>query len=717
MTMADDETDDVNELRPRLAEALAALAALRSGDADALVGTGGIVALAGTEKPYQAFFEAMNEGGLTLDCHQVILQCNPRFVAMMGQVQEQLRGKPFDSCVIHDDRQRVVALLDSELTATCEVCLDTISGPLPVCLSANVIDTGQVKFYSLVLTDMRERLAAEVALKIANEFLISERDRAESTASALAKSERFINIITDSLPSLIAYWDRDLRCRFANQAYLDWFGMTPEAVIGISIQQLLGAQIFALNEPYIRGALAGHRQEFERTLTKTDKSIGYTLANYIPDFDANGVVNGFFVLVSDVTALKLSQLELTKHMSSLEKIVEMRTADLVVAKEAAESASRAKTSFLSIASHELRTPMHGVMGMLSLAQKKTTDPKLLDYLGKADRASRQLLGIINDVLEISKIESDRLTLANTIFSLREVKTHVLDALSDVAQVNKLSLLYQSDQALEGKHLKGDPTRLTQILINLVGNALKFTQAGHVSVSVREKNCNTEGKGRLRFEIQDTGIGIRPEDQHRIFQSFEQVDPAISRRHGGTGLGLSLCKNLVEAMSGTIGVESQLGQGSTFWFEIEIEHASELQHINHESPSDVLLLKHRGKNILIVEDELLNQEIASAMLEEVGLNAFIASDGVKAVECAKYAAFDLILMDMNMPNKNGIEATYDIRSIPSHAKTPIVAMTANAFVEDRDACIQAGMNDHIGKPVMPEVLFATILRWLDAKRKP
>jgi PAS domain S-box-containing protein len=414
----------------------------------------------------------------------------------------------------------------------------------------------------------------------------------------------------------------------------------------------------------------------------------------------------------DITERKQAELELYDHRHRLEQMVALRTADLEVAMEAAEAANRAKTAFLSIASHELRTPMNGVMGMLTLLKKRTVDPQQLEYLGKADRASRQLLSIINDVLDISRIESNRLTLAETPFTLDEIRTHVLDALQQLAEEKALVLSYPT--APSDQHFIGDPTRITQIMINLVGNAIKFTPAGQVQVNVTEIAGESAGNTRLRFEIRDTGIGILPEDQARIFEPFEQADSSISRKHGGTGLGLALCRKLSIAMGGNIGVISEPGQGSVFWFEVvvaqsvQVEGESEIE----VAPGDELMAKFHGANVLLVEDDLLSLEIAEALLEAVGLNVFTAADGIEAIDCARSGGFDLILMDMNMPNMGGIDATYEIRQIPAHATTPIIAMTANVFSEDRETCIRAGMNDHIGKPVTPEVLYKVVLHWLE-----
>lgn len=425
-----------------------------------------------------------------------------------------------------------------------------------------------------------------------------------------------------------------------------------------------------------------------------------------------GSLVGFAKITRDVTERKRLQDELRAHQENLESIVQQRTEDLKVAKEAAEAASRAKSAFLSMVSHELRTPMNGIMGTLALARRQTSDAGLLDYLGKADRSAKQLLGIINDVLDIARIEADRLTIASTPFLAGEILAHVRDNLEDLARSKGLDFSFVLPDALRQQGFIGDPTRITQVLINIVGNALKFTKSGYVRVRL-ETRKNSEHVSVLRFEVEDTGIGIRQEDTARIFNSFEQVDATATRQYGGTGLGLALAKALTEAMGGRIGVVSRLGIGSTFWFEILVgecaapgEHDESLQA---ERLRKTLLERH-GR-ILLVEDEPLTREIGQTLLLDAGLEVETAQDGQEAVQAAGTGAFDMILMDMNMPRMGGLEAALCIRNMQSHQHTPIIALTANAFAEDRDRCIRAGMNDFMTKPFTPEVLYQVVLRWL------
>jgi signal transduction histidine kinase/ActR/RegA family two-component response regulator len=407
--------------------------------------------------------------------------------------------------------------------------------------------------------------------------------------------------------------------------------------------------------------------------------------------------------------------QLAEAQQELKAEVAMRTTALA----SAEAASRAKSTFLANMSHELRTPMNAIMGMTDLALRNTSDPKLRDQLGKVINASQHLLRVINDILDISKIEAGRLTLEQVSFKLGEVLENLVSMIGYKVMDKGLRLRVDLTPEIARQSLLGDPLRLGQILLNFTGNALKFTDQGAITVRVRHVEESATAV-LLRFEIQDSGIGITAVAQEKLFTAFEQADGSMTRKYGGTGLGLAISKRLAEMMGGQVGVESTEGQGSTFWFTARLEKTTDAvppePTFSQDSPELRLKTRFTGTRVLLAEDEPINQEVSRGLLEDVGLVVDLAEDGVQALDMVQQTPYALILMDMQMPHLNGVDATKAIRALPGYAEIPILAMTANAFDEDRRVCIDAGMSDHIGKPVDPEVLFETLLKWLEQKNR-
>jgi PAS domain S-box-containing protein len=412
-------------------------------------------------------------------------------------------------------------------------------------------------------------------------------------------------------------------------------------------------------------------------------------------------------------ARQQAQQALSAHHQQLEDTVERRTRQLADASRRAEAASLAKSAFLANMSHEIRTPLNAMIGMAHLIRREDLSPTQADRLLKLESAAKHLLEILNDVLDLSKVEAGRMTLEAVPLSVEGTVASVLSMMGERAELKSLRLLSDVDEM--PRDLIGDPTRLQQALLNYVNNAIKFTERGEVVVRARLVDQD-EASVLLRFDVQDTGIGIEDEVMPRLFTAFEQADPSATRRTGGTGLGLAITRRLAELMGGEAGATSRHGAGSTFWFTARLRRDASATGASPPEPvSDAeaaLWRRHRGARVLLAEDNPVNAEVAQTLLEAAGLVVDVAPDGQVAVDMALQRAYRLVLMDMQMPGLDGLGASRMIREHHAVGALPIIAMTANVFVEDRVQCRAAGMNDFVSKPVDPTVLYRLLLRWLD-----
>jgi PAS domain S-box-containing protein len=541
---------------------------------------------------------------------------------------------------------------------------------------------------------------------------ITERKLAERQLADFNRDfEAFLNQTTD----FVYFKDAEGRFRFCSQAlawisgrahWRDMIGKHYRDVFPPDVARLYeedeyalfeeGRSVIARIEPYVDAA--GHP--------------GYIETNKWPLFDAEQKVVGLFGIGRDISERVRTEEELSLYRRDLEDLVARRTYELAVAKEAAEKANRAKSSFLANMSHEIRTPLNAITGMVHLIRRSGLAPEQLARLDRLELAGEHLLEIINAILDLSKIEAGKFVLEEVPLSVDSILGNVAAMLHDRAQAKHLTLTVEPVPALPP--LLGDTTRLQQALLNYVANAIKFTERGAIALRCRVVDSDALSVV-LRFEVEDSGIGIAEEALPRLFTAFEQADNSTTRQYGGTGLGLAITRKLAHLMGGDASAQSLPGQGSTFWLTARLKRgadddvAAEAESV--ANAAEILRHNYPGCRILLADDEPINQEIALAMLDDVGLVVDVASNGLAAVDQFGREEYDLILMDMQMPRLDGLGATRKIRALPRGSSVPILAMTANAFAEDKARCLAGGMNDFIAKPVDPGHLYALLVKWL------
>jgi len=562
-------------------------------------------------------------------------------------------------------------------------------------MHGSMMDTGETSAVIILVNDVTERTrsARQIELLLREQHAILN---SHVVGFVKLKDRRFV-WINAAVSETIGYTNEELqgqstRLIFVDEQSYEDFGR--EAYPVMKSGEIYRAEIQCRRKD---GSIGWFRIDGESLFPDSDESIW---------------------AISDISERKQTLDELERHRNHLEEMVCSRTWELAEARDAAEAASIAKSTFLAHMSHELRTPLNGIMGMTTLALRSATDPVQIDQLNKSVKATRHLFSIINDILDLSRIESGRMSLEPKQFSLIQTMTDTLRMHEEHAKGKGLGITLNIAPDIPDQ-LYGDDLRLKQMVINFIDNAIKFSDHGTIRIDVKAV-ASEKPRFLIRIEVSDEGIGLTEEQQTRLFRPFSQVELPNMRKSGGTGLGLSITKRLAQLMDGDVGVSSIPGKGSTFWLTAHLERArpSSAPKLAATGTTTERLLaqRYRGERILIAEDDPLNQEVATTLLESVGLVPVIACNGRQAVELARNQRFALILMDIQMPEMDGLQASLLIRGEAEMVSVPIIAMTANAFEEDKQLCLDAGMDDHLAKPLEPDVLLEKVFYWLEDQQQ-
>ncbi|MCZ4303219.1 ATP-binding protein [Zoogloeaceae bacterium G21618-S1] len=577
----------------------------------------------------------------------------------------------------------------SKDSGQCSECLD-IDVPLYARSSRELLGIAQFRanmlFVRTLKDDVRDKLSIGAALLLV--VIGGIWWAVVSLLHKIARSERNLRALFEVAPvPMVLVRRRDGHVLRGNQAAAELFGVSIDALPGLPANEFHRT---ADGQTPLCGPQADERSVDSREIEFTDRRGAHHWVL------ASAYAMGYFdepahiLSYADVTALKRIQQELT------------------VAKEAAEAATHAKSLFVANMSHEIRTPLNAVIGFCHLAGRTPLNTQQRGYLGNIRKATDALLSVINNILDFSKLDASKLVLEQVDFRLAGVIDDLLELFGVLADQRGLRLTAEVDAAVPD-WVSGDPQRLRQVLINLLGNALKFTEVGGVQLRVG-LDAATGDRMSLRFEISDSGIGIADDVVPTLFESFTQADSSITRKHGGTGLGLAICRSLVELMGGQIGVRSRPGHGSTFWFTADLGIGHPVLPCAEPDRGEAPMPR-AGARVLVVEDNPINQRIMRELLEGLSLQVCLAGDGLAALAAVEGHRFDLVLMDLQMPHLDGYQATARIRTEHDALSLPIIAMTAHGRDEDREQCLAAGMNDHLCKPVDPALLAATLARWI------
>ncbi|HNQ03624.1 MAG TPA: PAS domain S-box protein [Thiobacillaceae bacterium] len=663
-----------------------------------------LLALRASESLHAMVLSALGEGVYGVDPDGRCTFINAAALAMLGFSEAEVLGQPQHELFHHQHPQG-----DPYPLHACPIYKTQRDG-VPRQVEDHFIRKDGSSFpIDLIVTPMvseGRRLGVVAAFQD-----ISVRKSTETRLRQLAQA-------LEQSPESVLITDLHARIEYVNQAFLDNSGYSLDEVLGQNPRILQSGRTDRTTYEALWTSLTqGRAWKGEFVNQRKDGSHYVEFAIISPLRQEDGRVTHYVAVKRDITEQKRLGEELDRYRHHLEDLVQQRTIELEQARQAAESASKAKSAFLANMSHEIRTPMNAILGLAHLLKRDARDAGQRERLVKVEYAAKHLLGLINDTLDLSKIEAGKLLLYQEEFTLDAVLDHVASMIADSAQTKGLRVLVDRDDA--PTWLRGDTMRLRQALLNFASNAVKFTEQGSIHLRARHLQ-EADGELLVRFEVQDTGMGVAPEQQDRLFQAFEQADASTTRKFGGTGLGLAITRKLAHLMGGEAGMESEPGRGSLFWFTARLGRGTGIRPDRpeaHLASEDMLRARHAGARVLVVEDNAINREVAMGLLRAADLSVDCVNNGQEALERVRAGSYDLILMDMQMPVMGGLEATRKLRAQPGLERLPILAMTANAFEEDRMACAEAGMNDFVSKPVEPESLYATLLKWLPAGQPP
>lgn len=642
-------------------------------------------------KKYAELYDFAPLGYFTLTNSGTVVELNLAGSKLLGKERSKLVNSQFSYFLSNDTKPVFNQFLESVFRVAVKECCEVellVDENIPI----NVYLTG-------IVSENKEQAL----------FTILDITQLKETESALREREERYRDLLKNLDVGIIVHNKDTAIIYSNPKASELIGLSKEQIKDKDVSdpnwkfikednKSLSSENYPVNQIICTKKPISN---FIIGIIKTNRTdVRWFLVNGFPMFNNAGEIAEVVISFIEITELKKLEIELTK------------------AKEQAEAANKAKSSFLTNMSHEIRTPLNGIIGFTDLLMKTNLDKNQIEYMNAVHESGTILIDIINNILDFSKIESGKFELNIEEVNLFELIHHVIDIFKYHAELNKIDLIVNIDATVPN-YVLVDSIRLKQILVNLIGNAMKFTKEGSVALSVRAVSSENENKCHLKFLVKDTGIGIKDENHEKIFQSFIQEDNTITRKFGGTGLGLAITNQLLALMNSKLELNSHYGEGSEFFFTVELQKSNhEFNSKNTDNTVEVeegiaSIKNLSNKKILVVEDNKINMLLVKTLLKSIlpGSTILEASDGKKAIKLYKKEKLDLILMDIQMPHKNGYETTAEIKQLKNYNNIPIIALTAGIMLGEKEKCLESGMDDYVSKPIIRSNLEKVLFKWL------